>query len=985
MTIETLVDPSKPISRDLYLKVVHAALLAHNYRFGREAVLKWLVSFPGDLEAGLYYAQALVGEKRFQQAIAILEGLCMADPEFTEAVETLLWADTLATSAQPVAVEGQMGAPEGVGRQDVPEQAVHTHIFALTGQLSGTQTLSPWGSQLWQARRALEKGDLATAEGMIRQALADELPFPLAQALHLRFLAAKPEMDPEMKRALAERYQRRWPDCLACTLYLADWSMENGKADQAVALLHQVAARDISGQVAVRLWGESHPYQSLWPENLELPLNMQVPADVAGLLGWNRLAEGADIEAKQSSAIPQSHQPVETPIAAAPAPKPGIQHIKETEPAAPASPMEHTQPTRLAQSRAGEAGKGKLAGSQPEQAGESAQAERKPPEPVRARPEDLRVIGEEFERLAAHLKLPGITHLDGRFPVYVVFSSRIKLESVYGAKAAAALEVELQSLAKAVKGRRGWDAQVFFADDPLCTRPLGIKPARSGDPWEFKLALADLDNFLAKRGERIGALLIVGGPEILPFHRLPNPVDDQDADVLSDNPYASCDKNYFVPEWPVGRLPGGAGKDPQLLLACLQKIRARHESMAWQKDWSKRWLEWMDRWLKSLRAWQRPSFGYTAEVWRQAASAVFQPIGKPDALHVSPPLGIYPQTAKEKADDCVPPPSGILGYFNLHGVEDAAEWFGQRDPWQTPKLPPGEATAEASAPDGSDYPVALRPADIGRCGKASTGGLPQVVFSEACYGSNILNKAQDEAISLKFLAEGCQAVVGSTGMAYGSLGAPLVAADLLGHSFWRFIKQGLPAGEALRQAKIAMAGEMDRRQGYLDGEDQKALISFLLYGDPLAQPVRGERQPKSVRYLVKPLADIKTVCDRVDVVDASQPIPAEVMASVRQVVARCLPGMKDARLAYAQEREHCEGDGHACPTSQLESSGSSKRELAPSGEAKCKDGPTLKHSGGSRSLVTLSKQVERKEGTLPLYARLTLDEKGRLVKLVVSR
>ena len=77
----------------------------------------------------------------------------------------------------------------------------------------------------------------------------------------------------------------------------------------------------------------------------------------------------------------------------------------------------------------------------------------------------------------------------------------------------------------------------------------------------MKLSLADLDQALAKKGQMIGALVIVGGPDIVPFHHLPNPTDDIDKDVPSDNPYATLDSNYFVPEWPVGRIPGEAGKD----------------------------------------------------------------------------------------------------------------------------------------------------------------------------------------------------------------------------------------------------------------------------------------------------------------------------------------------------------------------------------------------------------------------------------------
>ena len=88
---------------------------------------------------------------------------------------------------------------------------------------------------------------------------------------------------------------------------------------------------------------------------------------------------------------------------------------------------------------------------------------------------------------------------------------------------------------------------------------------------------------LKKRGERIGAVLIVGGPEVVPFHNLPNPVDDADVDVPSDNPYATSDENYFIPEWPVGRLPDGVlqqENNAQPLLYALSGLAARHKSIA---------------------------------------------------------------------------------------------------------------------------------------------------------------------------------------------------------------------------------------------------------------------------------------------------------------------------------------------------------------------------------------------------------------------
>ncbi len=362
---------------------------------------------------------------------------------------------------------------------------------------------------------------------------------------------------------------------------------------------------------------------------------------------------------------------------------------------------------------------------------------------------------------------------------------------------------------------------------------------------------------MAKRGERIGALLIVGGPEIVPFHCLPNPVDDQDNDVPSDNPYATRDENFFIPEWPVGRLPGGAGKDARLMLDALQRFQAAHAAYKRRLSLKKRLQRWLVAQIEKFRLDSRRSFGYTAAIWKNAAASVFQPIGKPGWLHVSPPSGVGSlksgqQNGKRSTSGGVPKPVGRLAYFNLHGLVDAPEWFGHRDLLQ-------------SSEDEVDYPVAFRPQDVQ--GGSPLGEVPKVIFSEACYGMHIQNRALDEAIALKFLEAGSLAIAGSTCMAYGSYGAmdnSLVAADLLGHSFWKFLKDGMPAGEALRQAKIFLASEMDHRQGYLDGLDQKTLISFVLYGDPLADPLRKGKIPKSIRYRVNPVVEMHTICERPD-------------------------------------------------------------------------------------------------------------------------
>jgi len=99
------------------------------------------------------------------------------------------------------------------------------------------------------------------------------------------------------------------------------------------------------------------------------------------------------------------------------------------------------------------------------------------------------------------------------------------------------------------------------------------------------------------------------------------------------------------------------------------------------------------------------------------------------------------------------------------------------------------------------------------------------------------------------MAIGSMGFVGSTVISYGSVGTPLIGADLLGWQFWKNLKDGQTAGEALMQAKIALVKEMTQRQGFLDGEDQKTLISFVLYGDPLVgYEVKAAEAKTMVRY-----------------------------------------------------------------------------------------------------------------------------------------
>jgi hypothetical protein len=926
---------ARPLDRKLFLSLVETAQFLGQHRFVNQACLAWLAAYPGDLPVNLIFAQALSHEKRLEQASAVLTRLCQADPEDAEAAVARLDVELRLVNRAAAAPKGRPDNGRAAASQaaHTPQALVESlgNVTALKGrktlaenakggQIPDFITLPAWGAPLRLAREALRadalEKDLEQAQAILQPSLAARLTTPLVAVTHLRLLRASGAPAASL-RNLAEFHRQRWPECLQFQLLLAEALMESGDAQQAVSLLHQAASRDVTGQTAVRLWGEEHPYRSLWPEKLELALDMPIPAVILAALGWNHLPQG-DLQPAAPSRRPEaaSHAPEQA--------MPLVGHTK-TEKAAPL--------------------------------------------------EELRSVQAELDKAAARLGHPALARADGRFPAYIILSTRRGLEMRYGYHGAEAVLSRMERLVESVRSQKQWSAHLYLADQGLYEVP----PARQGDPWAIKLALADLDVSLARRGEMIGALLIVGGPDVVPFHRLPNPVDDADDDVPSDNPYGTRDENYFIPEWAVGRLPGGAEDDPQALIHALEAIAGQHAAGASRRrSATGGWRSLVDRivrWFSSRGAVNRPdpmrsSFGYTAAAWKRASQLVFQPIGEARALQASPPLN-------QSAHKTTALPPARLAYFNLHGLVDAPEWFGQSEVTDGPCAPDQEYCLMEAGLHGDEarhisYPVALRPQDVLNSGRA-----PQVVFSEACYGAHIENRRISDSLALKFLQSGSQAVVGSTCTAYGAVSSPLTAADFLGHAFWSALRQGIPAGESLRRAKIALAREMHNRQGYLDGEDQKTLISFVLYGDPLAQPLIEAARRKSapsVWRTQKAPAGVRTVCDRLSPADLRQPVPAEVLGYVKSIVEQYLPGMEDADIAFSSLRAECGCQEHRCPTGQLHEHG---KAAAPQ--------PAPHHR-----VVTLSKQVV----AAPLhagsrlhrhYARLTLNEENRLVKLVVSR
>jgi hypothetical protein len=324
---------------------------------------------------------------------------------------------------------------------------------------------------------------------------------------------------------------------------------------------------------------------------------------------------------------------------------------------------------------------------------------------------------------------------------------------------------------------------------------------------------------------------------------------------------------------------------------------------------------------------------------------VFRVIGDDGHLRTSPPLTYQGYHIVD---------SPHFSYFNLHGVEDGPNWYGQRD-----------ALFPADYPL---FPLALRPQDPSISDHANA-----VVFTEACYGANILGKNEADSIALRLLAEGALAVVGSTKVAYGSIAPPLLGADLIGKHFWEGLQAHLTVGDALRHAKVSMANEMQKRQGYLDDEDQKALISFVLYGDP-SLPITSIHRKAPVRASSDAFCP-PVICSKTP--RAPKGITSdELVATVRARIETSLPHMSHA-MVRAKPLSVC---SDACEKGCGLQHGNANRSAMSAVQQKGL------HRHGRGWALTLQKNIPvRGDGAHHQVVKVVVDEHGHILKMAVSK
>lgn len=873
------------LDRYRFLMILNAAHACKEYQFAKESAMLWLVNYPGDLFVKHHQACAFANLDQPDQAISLLEKIVAWDPMFLEPVKALHQLTTSADSRSNYANLAQY----------------------LEQKTPPNEKAVQWLSTLWKARAALTRGELESATNLIHETMVHHPPTAIPAILHLQ--AAHQMGNQDMLNNLSGIYHQQWPNCLQINIIRALVELELGLESTAVERLHWVAAHDSAGQVIEQLMGVSHRFQDLWPERLEIHFDLPIPAAVSAYLGWNRLNTGKI----KTPTFAQSHTS-----------KPVTQH----------QGSDVTQKIQVL--------------TAPPTVEKTIQEVIPQNVPLKSEPEhwaseeDLEEIQGAFSKIANRLKKPELERADNRFPVYVVMTSKQQLEKTYGPNTMGIIDELLVSLVSLIQNLPNWGALLFYPDDPEQLSPLGIKPVFGSDPWQTKLALADLDHALSKRGEMIGALLIVGGPEIVPFHNLPNPTYDNDLDVPSDNPYGSMDENYFVAQWPVGRLPGEAGSDAGLLLEQIrgliyqyQKRSKYGKSLVTNVASFINWIMHLFNNLGSSLNQTKLHFGYSAEIWQRASAEVYKTVGDARDLQLSPPL--QANSLNISADQRL-----RLGYFNLHGVKDGPHWYGQKD--------------FTSTSNGPDYPIALSPGMFDEKHPA-----PKLILSEACYGANVFGKRYDEALSLKCLISGTESFIGSTCIAYGSVTPPLIAADYLANMFWEKVLEGLPAGYALMQAKLSLAEEMIKTQGFLDGEDQKTLLSFVLYGDPLAVHDGIQTMPKPL-FRFKSYPVLKTISDfDMQSTINGDTMPKQVNKQIKKVVEKYLPGLENAQMHF-------------------------KKSGGLSGSKAGSDEPSSDPDTPERYVVTLKKSFDENQQTVHHhFARMTFDKKGKLIKFTTSR
>jgi tetratricopeptide (TPR) repeat protein len=112
--------------------------------------------------------------------------------------------------------------------------------------------------------------------------------------------------------------------------------------------------------------------------------------------------------------------------------------------------------------------------------------------------------------------------------VRLILTSRDRVVDRYGEDGYEELDGRLSALCEAVARSTGDESIKLSVDDDSCLAEFGLTSVDPSDPCQIAALIGELDATLKGQSISVASLLIVGGDAIVPFHRLPNPADDED-------------------------------------------------------------------------------------------------------------------------------------------------------------------------------------------------------------------------------------------------------------------------------------------------------------------------------------------------------------------------------------------------------------------------------------------------------------------------
>jgi hypothetical protein len=332
---------------------------------------------------------------------------------------------------------------------------------------------------------------------------------------------------------------------------------------------------------------------------------------------------------------------------------------------------------------------------------------------------------------------------------------------------------------------RSLESDILVVDDPPNMTRFGMTTQTAADG--IAKAVREVNR---QRSGELEYVVIVGGPEVIPFHLVTNQVfglivnnatDPDPLQIPCDVPYGCKNAPGDPPmeDVPVGRFLTGTDGSVADLVAQLQRAGAAHAAAAPIGH----------------------GFALLNSQW-SAASGLINVLA-PSTVELAPSFVVSGATASELGAPAI--------FFDLHGSKSVSQWWG-------------------IAGGGGQFP-AVDPFSLALVELKNT-----VIFAANCYGAFLDSKGSLDSCAIMALARGARAFVGSATTTYG-IGSRtdqvVCYADELAGYFFERLAQHETAGNALRLARRDLLEAAQARfDGSIDHRTHKTLVQFLLLGDP---------------------------------------------------------------------------------------------------------------------------------------------------------